>query len=885
MCYFKPLGLSLLGCILTFSIYSQTYQLPDGKGEPPSDRLYFRENLGQVCDPNFDSVPRVKFACTGTPLDLYLLDSTRISWVHLVPALDSLAPDSLRRLDMFHVNNDEITSQVFSSPVGWDSLPGEDNFWLPQCPQGVTGVRSFNRVVYPDIYPQIDEHIYSNAGGYKLYWVIHPGGDPADIRVKFEGYDLMNVTPQQITLFQNQLQIALEQAIAYQVDANGQVLSLNWQPGYTQFPDHTVGITIGAFDPAKMLVIQAGPPIPLSTPSISGNPDGLEWSTYVSTSLNDEPLGLFQSNQGFTYMVGHTGSSAFPIFLNTPQRFQGNQDAFIGSFTDLGEKFYGNYYGGRLEDRFTCGEVLPNGEILVAGHTKSDSLRNLGKNPSLDSNDYTGVLVRFNAQLDQPIIETYIGGEENDEIYDLDYAGNNEVIIVGKTNTPQGKFPLARQTSNSSYYQIMQSDDEGFIGRYNVNNFNLSYGSYFGGGYDDAVTAVEHDGEGNYYIAGYTKTKDGLTGSCVWPHSNLNLHRHLFPVCDKSGNSYIQANGKGNWGHDYFIAALNDQDEMQWSTFLGSDWEEITDPSLAIDPNDSSQVYLGGTTKDPSTFPGATTSNGYQWVPTVSNPGQGVIVRFKDRQQIEWRTFVGCNDANSFSSVEDLEFVPGVGLYVTGSTTCNQPQSRANYGTPPTGSTFVLTDNDQELWLQEDTNGNAWQKGSQDSYIQAYSRTDRLAWSSWYGGGAGEQKQLISYNSGTDRVFISGGINPDPSNTIPLKKPNPSSYLQSNVTGHGGQTGGYLARFESGFTPVSVAELTSEFARFTVWPNPSSTLVHVELEEEAEFEVYSLTGQRVLSGRLTASVNAIHVEALAQGSYVVRVRSQTKSGSFKLIKE
>ncbi|MFA4851618.1 MAG: hypothetical protein WC599_03780 [Bacteroidales bacterium] len=36
------------------------------------------------------------------------------------------------------------------------------NYYLGHCPQGVTDVKGYYRVVYPNVYPKIDMHCYSN---------------------------------------------------------------------------------------------------------------------------------------------------------------------------------------------------------------------------------------------------------------------------------------------------------------------------------------------------------------------------------------------------------------------------------------------------------------------------------------------------------------------------------------------------------------------------------------------------------------------------------------------------------------------------------------------------------------------------------------------------
>lgn len=61
----------------------------------------------------------------------------------------------------------------------------------------------------------------------------------------------------------------------------------------------------------------------------------------------------------------------------------------------------------------------------------------------------------------------------------------------------------------------------------------------------------------------------------------------------------------------------------------------------------------------------------------------------------------------------------------------------------------------------------------------------------------------------------------------------------------------------------------------SVYPNPTQSLVTVNIQNAAHFEVYSTLGQRLLSGELTQSEKQIDFSNFSKGIYYVRVGNET----------
>ena len=52
-----------------------------------------------------------------------------------------------------------------------------------------TGLSTFQRIVYPDLWPGIDLAYYGAQGALKYEFIVHPGADPGQIRLAYRGVE------------------------------------------------------------------------------------------------------------------------------------------------------------------------------------------------------------------------------------------------------------------------------------------------------------------------------------------------------------------------------------------------------------------------------------------------------------------------------------------------------------------------------------------------------------------------------------------------------------------------------------------------------------------------------------------------------------------------
>uniref|UniRef100_UPI00404B3640 T9SS type A sorting domain-containing protein n=1 Tax=Flavobacterium sp. TaxID=239 RepID=UPI00404B3640 len=90
------------------------------------------------------------------------------------------------------------------------------------------------------------------------------------------------------------------------------------------------------------------------------------------------------------------------------------------------------------------------------------------------------------------------------------------------------------------------------------------------------------------------------------------------------------------------------------------------------------------------------------------------------------------------------------------------------------------------------------------------------------------------------------------------------------VSNEGGTTDFFIAKFATEVCSVLSNENFEE-ATIQVYPNPASDFVTVSVNENTSYELYTLTGQIVKQGKLTAVNNTLVVQDLSSGCYLLQI--------------
>ncbi|MBI1307722.1 MAG: T9SS type A sorting domain-containing protein [Bacteroidetes bacterium] len=96
-----------------------------------------------------------------------------------------------------------------------------------------------------------------------------------------------------------------------------------------------------------------------------------------------------------------------------------------------------------------------------------------------------------------------------------------------------------------------------------------------------------------------------------------------------------------------------------------------------------------------------------------------------------------------------------------------------------------------------------------------------------------------------------------------------------------GESDFWVTRFGKPADPVSAKDLNLVFS---VYPNPCSSIIHVDVPLNSSFNLYDLNGKLHLEGWLTTGNSTIDISHLHPGFYTLKLNSEEQWGMHKIVK-
>lgn len=480
----------------------------------------------------------------------------------------------------------------------------------------------FSAVRYEDAFAGIDVVFYSKGGQFAYDLELEPGADPADIDIRLEGADDLQLTSDgSLVVRAGPHTFVHTPPVLYSIGPDGERIHVEGR-FFLRAPDK-FGFDVGSYDPSLPLVI---------------DPAVLHFSSYVSGASDEVIFGV--TKRGTTYyFTGETFSTDLPV---TPGTFASRvlSDAFVGAVFENGSLWRLTYYGGNGLDRGQDVFVSPTGSSLVCvvGGTSSNDLSFPGtSSPFGGGNDGFLACLNFGITPIQVHSGTYIGGSGFDRAHGIDGDIYGRMFVAGYTESPNfpvtagafqttyggsgdaflympgpggfstylggstadfafdvsvyqygtmgsdvaafvvgntaGAFPV---TASSAQYVYGGGTSDGFVARFTASG-SRTFASYLGGNAADHVLGVEHDLSGRIFVAGYTASSN-------------------FPVVGAFQGTY------GGGTHDAFVARFHpDGSKVLRASYLGGSSE---DRIMGISADGAGVAYVVGVTSS-TNFPTA----------------------------------------------------------------------------------------------------------------------------------------------------------------------------------------------------------------------------------------------------------------------------------------
>ena len=441
--------------------------------------IRFTENRGQIVDSDGRVRNDIAFIADAPGAKLFFRNDG-ISYVFTeqkprdeqadqeFDAVMSIAPQGQQvrshRLDMFL---DGSNPHVRIRAEG--QLPGYSNYYQPHCPNGITGIHDYSRIVYENVYDDIDLEIFSSQGRMKYNFVVRPGGSPNGIRMRYEGAMEAELTNEGALFVSTPLGRVEEDAPhTYCGDKDNAVASEFMRNG------NTVSFSVGEYDPSQTLVIDP-------------------WATYYGGSGDDAAEGVCMDAGGNVVVSGTTTSTNFPVLGGHQSSNAGGKDAFVVKFDAYGTRLWTTYFGGSIDENGPKVAAGSNGMIAVAGHTTSADLPVTGGAFQIA---YAGNGDVFLAQFDANgarVWATYYGGSKAENFPCMSTDSNGGILFAGSTTSRN--FPVS-----PGAYQT--SPSWGYLGKMNANG-SRAWATFFGDGHAWGIAA---DANNNVLATGFTSS-------------------------------------------------------------------------------------------------------------------------------------------------------------------------------------------------------------------------------------------------------------------------------------------------------------------------------------------------------------------------------------------
>jgi len=478
------------------------------------------------------------------------------------------------------VKMDFVGANAEVRPYGEDKTGAVISYFKGKPEEWKTGLPTYSRVVYKDLWPGIDAAYYGTTDRMKYEFIVHPGSDPARIRLAYRGASGVDVNSE------GRLEVKTpagdfedDRPVGYQeIDGKNVDVTLNYHLDERSVKDsgsYVYGFDVGTYDRTKPLVLD--PAVLVYCGYIGGNGSGQEYG-----------YGIAVDDLGNAYVSGSTGSAeaTFPVTGGPDLVQNGGHDAFVAKVNASGTGLvYCGFIGGTGTDFGYGIAVDGSGNAYVTGKTSSnESTFPVIGGPDLTYNgvDSDAFVAKVNASGTGLVYCGYIGGKAAGEEYAYDIAvdGSGNAYVSGGTwsNSTTGKFPVIGGPDLT-----YNGGADAFVAKVNASGTALDYCGYIGGAGQDRGLGIAVDDSGNAYVSGLSSSTEAT-----------------FPV--KVGPDLTH-----NGGYDFFVAKVRASGTgLVYCGYIGGSADEFSHYTyggdLAIDSAGIAYV-IGMTSSTEATFP------------------------------------------------------------------------------------------------------------------------------------------------------------------------------------------------------------------------------------------------------------------------------------------
>ena len=589
------------------------------------------------------------------------------------------------------------------NPVFEQNKPSDfyENYFLGNdSTKWVSNSLAYNEVRYLSLYSNIDLNLYEENATLKYDVVVHPGGNPANFIVQYDGQNKISIVEGTLIIETTLGNIVEGKPKAYQI-INGITKEVNCF--YSLVGNKMTFILPDGYDASTDLIID---------PSLT-------FSTFTGASSDNWGMTACPDINKNLIAAGIVFAGGYPLSTGPyDNSFNGGLvDVAITKFNASGSGIvFSTFLGGNESE--TPHSIIVNAlnELYIFGATASTNFpvfggayqasKNGGSTITIDGINFVGgtdiYITKLSAGGNALLGGTYIGGGGNDGISTgSTIAFNYGDQLRGEVMVDDNNFVYITSTTESADFPVVGGFDnslggtqDAVVAKFNSNLTVLLWSTYIGGTGLESGNSVQISSVGDIFVAGGTTstfnfpattgqlnptfkggTTDGYIIKFSAPTYALPKSTYLgtndydqayFVQLDIDDFVYVYGQTKGPYtitaGHyvnpnsGQFIHKLsNDLTTSQWSSVFGagSGNEEISPTAFLV--SDCYEIYIagwGGETNQGSTFnPGnAVNSSTFglpvtpdAYMPTTTGSNFYLALFTKDMVNLKYATFMGAS--------------------------------------------------------------------------------------------------------------------------------------------------------------------------------------------------------------------------------------------------
>jgi len=295
-------------------------------------------------------------------------------------------------------------------------------------------------------------------------------------------------------------------------------------------------------------------------------------ATFLGGYGEETITALTFDNHNNIIVAGNTNSPNFPTTSGAyDMSYNGRDDVFLAKLnSELSILHAATLLGGLRSDYAISLTLDRKDNVFVAGYTWSlDFPITAGAYDSTPDIRSDAFVAQLSSDLTKLVAATFLGGSRWDLVTKLLLDDQGNVVITGQTQSPD--FP----TTSGAYDTTHNGLYDGFVAKLSNDLTILKGTTLLGGSYDEFLTSLALDTQGNVIVAGSTTSPDFPTTSGAYD----TIH-----------------NGKA----DVFVVKLsNTLNTLENATFLGG---TLSDNPTALALDLRGNIFVAGWTISPD-FP------------------------------------------------------------------------------------------------------------------------------------------------------------------------------------------------------------------------------------------------------------------------------------------